>query len=178
MTPREGSLWSPEIKPEVLSPRSILESQAESLREQSGGLLAAELKVSKDTDGAVTLALEMHAPSLQEHRHRVLTARYFAERIYPCHIDANGLRSAEVAHSADEFLELLRQVLHSGEVKSLAQSLISRVSDSRRSASHNGITRRDNGHRRAFRPAWAGVDLENDGGVCVETLYDERSVGD
>src|SRR5258708_4490927 len=112
------NLWSPEIKLGSSSPRDILELQCLALREQSGGLLAAEVREAHDkSEGAIYLIFDIAAPTLGVARHRILTARYFAERIYPCHLDAEGLHSAEVAHSDEEFRELVRQVLHSGEVK-------------------------------------------------------------
>jgi hypothetical protein len=167
------SLWSPEIKAGVLSPRELLDLQALALREQSGGLLSAEVREAHDkAEGAVYLILDMVAANLPGARHRVLTARFFADRIYPCHLDADGLRGAEVAYSETDFRELVRQVLHSGEVKSLALSLIARVRDSNKENAES-LVRRHNGHRRLFRPAWVGVEGDEEHAGTVEALYDE-----
>ena len=173
------SLWPTEIKQGILSPRDILETQAMALREQTGGLLTGEVRENQDkAEGAVYLILEIAAPKLKGVRHRVLTARHFADRIYPCHIDADGLRSAEVAHSDEEFAGLLRQVLHSGEVKALAISLIARVRRERK-AEAPVLDRGHNGHRRLFRPAWIGVETDAEElANAHDALYDERAAGD
>ncbi len=173
------NLWSPEITSEVRSPLVILEQQAAALRDQCAGILTAEVRQAIDkSEGAAYLILDLIAPSLGAARHRILTARYFADRIYPCHVDAEGLRSAEVAHSTDEFRELVRQVLHSGEVKAIAQSLLVRARDERKALPSPGLTRHHNGHKRPFRPAWVGVEVDGDDHLQAELLYDERSVGD
>jgi len=171
MSQRMDSLWSPDIKPGLLSPRDILELQAMALREQSGGTLTAEIRLVHDkAEGAIYLVFDIVAPSLGSDRHRVLTVRYFAERMYPCHLDAEGLDSNEAAYSDEEFKELVRRALHSGAVKSLALSLIARAKEARPSA---GITRRHPAHKRLFRPAWAGVDVNEEHAGTVEALYDE-----
>lgn len=167
------NLWSPEIRPEILSPRDILEMQAVALREQSGGLLSAEVREVHDkAEGSIYLILDMIAPTLNEDRHRILTARSFADRTYPCFIDAEGLRSAEGAHSEHEFRELVRQVLHSGEVKSLALSLIARARDGVPAPVQPRV-RHHSGHRRLFRPSWIGVETDNEFVCAVDALYDE-----
>jgi hypothetical protein len=171
MSQRTDSLWSPDIKTGMLSPRDILELQAMALREQSGGLLSAEIRLAHDkAEGAIYLIFEMAAPSLGKERHRILTVRYFADRMYPCHLDAEGLESNEAAYSDEEFKALVRRALHSGEVKSLALSLMARAKETRPPA---GITRRHPAHKRLFRPAWAGVDVDEEHAGAIEALYDE-----
>jgi hypothetical protein len=171
MSQRTDSLWSAEIKPGLLSPRDILELQAMALRDQSGGLLNAEIRQAHDrAEGTIYLIFDIVAPSLSGDRHRVLTVRYFTERMYPCHLDGEGLDANEAAFSDEEFKDLVRRALHSGEVKSLALSLIARAKEARPST---GITRRHSAHKRLFRPAWAGVDVNDDQAGTVESLYDE-----
>jgi len=173
------SLWSAEIKPDILSPRDILEAQAFALREQTDGLLSAEVRITRDNaEAAVYVLMDLVAPGLNNARHRILSARHAAERIYPCHIDAEGIRSAESAHSDEELRELLRQILNSGEVKALALSLIARAREQQKVDSLP-MSRRHNGHRRLFRPAWAGVEVDGDEStVAFDHLYDERAAGD
>ena len=173
------SLWPTEIKQAILTPRDILETQAMALREQTDGLLTGEVRENRDeSEGAVYLILEVVSPKMKGVRHRVLTARHFTDRIYPCHIDADGLRTAEVAYSDREFIELLRQVLHSGEVKALSISLIARARRDRK-AEIPVVERRHNGHRRLFRPAWIGVETDaEESANASDALYDERAAGD
>jgi hypothetical protein len=173
MSHRTDSLWSPEIQPNVSTPRDILDLQAFALREQTDGLLSAEVRETRDpSERAVYLLLDIVVPSLNGLRQRVMTARHFTDRIYPCHLDAEALRSAEVAHSAEEFRELVRQVLHSGEIKALAQSLISRAKENRKPETPS-LSRFHNGHKRLTRPAWIGVDGEEDADSATESMHDE-----
>ncbi len=155
-----------------MSPRDILDMQAMALRELTGGLLTAQVNLKHDhAEGAVYLIFDLVVPKLQGKRHRILTGRYLDDRIYPCHVDADGLRSSEVAHSDEEFRELVRQVLHSGEVKSLALSLIATAKEEL--PKERVIARHHNGHNRLFRPAWNGVETDEDSNGSVEALYDE-----
>ena len=60
MSQRTGSLWSPDIQPNVLSPRDILELQAAALREQTDGLLSAEVRETRDaSEGAAYFLLDI-----------------------------------------------------------------------------------------------------------------------
>jgi len=167
------SLWSPDIRPGILAPRGILDSQAKALREQTGGLLAGDVRaVFDEAEGAAYLTFDLLVPALHNERHRILMVRSRGDRVYPCHLDADGLRAAEIAHSDEEFQAIIRDVLHSGEVKSLALSLIARARDARRPETPVFV-RRHRGHQRLFRPAWAGVETEEDAGCLVDALYDE-----
>jgi hypothetical protein len=178
MNQNTESLWSPEIKPGILSPRDILDMQAVALREQTGGTLNADVRTAQDqSEDASYVIFDVVAPTLGSARHRILTARYFAERIYPCHVDADGLRAAEVANSDEEFRELVRQVLNSGEVKALCQSLISRSGEIHRNGSA-GITRKHAGHKRLFRPALNAMESDDELNGSVEALYEEAVGGD
>jgi hypothetical protein len=174
------SLWSVDIRPGLLSPLDILETQAFALRDQTDGLLAAEVRTTRDhSEGTVCLLMEIFAPGLDHVRQRVLTARHAPDRIYPCSLDAEGLQSAELAHSDSEFQELVRQILNSGQVKAVALSLIARARERQKAESLPPLQRRHVGHRRQFRPAWAGVEHEGeDGNGAFDALYDERAAGD
>jgi hypothetical protein len=164
------SLWSPDIRPGAPSPREILEAQAFALRDQTDNLLTAEVRTAHDpADGTTFLILDLVVPVLGGTRHRVLTARHLEGRVYPCHVEAEALRGAGAAHSDAEFCDLVRQVLHSGEVKSLALALLARAHVAR-GAEPLVVARRHNGHARR-RPAW--ISFEADGGDDIDALYDE-----
>lgn len=174
MTHRTDSLWSSDIQPDLLSPREILESQADALHDQSAGLLAAEVGIVRLADEpAVYLAFDIAVPALTGSRHRLLVARHPSDRVYPCWLEAVGTTASEKVHSHAEFRDRVRSILTSGEVTSLAQSLIA---DARKVRRFDGITveRRHAAHRRPVRPAWAGVseDEEAADGWTV-AFYDE-----
>jgi hypothetical protein len=135
MTRAAGSLWSADIKPDILSPKHILTLQASLLGEQTKGVLVGELSERKANDSRV-FTLEMFAPAIN-YRHQVLTASHSLNRLYPVHLDADVFRSTRMladiiqgkkhtsrADSDDELVKLIEKVLTSSEVVSLAQSLI------------------------------------------------------
>ncbi|MCE9533617.1 MAG: hypothetical protein K8T89_21200 [Planctomycetes bacterium] len=170
------SLWPPDIKPDVLSPRGILEMQALALREQTDGLLSAEVRsVFDNAEGAVYLIFDIVSSSLRGTRQRILTVRHATDRIYPCYLDAEGLTSTESAHSDDEIKGIVRRALHTGDVKAIALSLLASSRDAAKNNRLSGYTKRHRGHQRVSRPAWIGVEADeefNHNGF-VDALYDE-----
>lgn len=135
------SLWSAQIKPDILSPRQILRAQADALAEQTKGVLVGELLESKREDKEVVLTLDMLAPVIK-YRHRVLSARHSTDLLYPVRLDAEVFRpkglqglslSSEIlggkkpesqADSDEELIKLVEKVLKSSSVVAMAQSLI------------------------------------------------------
>ena len=168
------SLWSTEIQSDVVSPRDILETQAIALRELTNGALSGIVRESHESgQPAVILSFEIVTPGSEHLQHRILAVRHSADRIYPCHIEAAALSFAEVAHSPLEVQELLRQVLHSGEVKALALSLIALVKE-QRSTPPPPLTRHHNGHKRTKRRVWFGYEAQSDDvNSTMDSLYDE-----
>jgi hypothetical protein len=138
------SLWPPEIKPDILSPKLILRTQANALSAQTKGVLVGELSEGKTTPDRIVLNLDMVAPAIK-YRHRVLTATYSLHRLYPVLVDADVFRHKGLtaiamssalsdalagkkpegrADSDEELVTLVAKVLSSPEVVSMAQSLI------------------------------------------------------
>ncbi|MGO9465968.1 MAG: hypothetical protein ACLQVF_17645 [Isosphaeraceae bacterium] len=86
------SLWPEQINPGVLSPKMILNRQANALRVQTKGLLLGELEEGSTEDGkAVIIALSIYAPAL-DYRYRVLTASHSRDHVYPVRLDAEIFR--------------------------------------------------------------------------------------
>ncbi len=163
------NLWSPEITSDFLSPRDILRCQAIALREHTDGLISAEMRFTKDSvEQTIHLALDILDP--EGTRHRILTAHHSEERLFPCHVEAKSSSTAQIAYSDFEFQQLVRQILHSGEVKALVLSLIARVRESH-PMERTPILRHHNGHKRLFRPAWIGVEAEAE--CYIAAMYDE-----
>lgn len=148
--PTVASLWSSDIKPNVLSPFAILDPQAQALTEQTKGLLVGELKVAHDNEKKTTsLTLDLIAPVLNNYRRRILTATYRTDMLYPVMVDADSFRrtarripepagfnpfaspkkAANEASSDEEFQRLVEQVLQSPEVTAVAVSLIAQIND-------------------------------------------------
>jgi len=141
------SLWSPTIRPTILSPFAILDLQARALTQQTNGILVGDVKVAHDEDKKTTyLHLDLIVPALN-YRQRALTAEHAADMIYPVRIDAayfrrglfrpiaalpaifEGRKLETDAASDEEFRHLVEKVLKSDEVTSLALSLIARAND-------------------------------------------------
>jgi hypothetical protein len=138
------SLWPPDIKPTTQSPFAILDLQARALTQQTEGVLAGDLRVAKDDQGRTTLYLDMVVPALGGYRQEVLTATHKTEQVYPVRVDAacfrwiavlatvpglSGKKPENEAASDEEFRRVVEKVLHSDEVKSVAQSLIARSNE-------------------------------------------------
>jgi hypothetical protein len=156
MTTAIGSLWSAEIKPDILSPRHILTIQANLLGEQTKGVLLGELSERKTEDKRVVFTLDMFAPAIK-YRHRVLTASHSIGLLYPVLLDAEVFRrpperglfgaypvppraitpkSESQADSDDELVKLVEKVLTSSEIVSLAQSLIALSNEAETSSNY------------------------------------------
>jgi hypothetical protein len=173
MTHRTESLWSLEIQPEIQSPNEILETQADLLRTQTEGLLAAEVGITREADEpAVCLTLDIAVPGLAGSRHRLLTARHPSARVYPCLVETQLLALADVAYSHEEFRDTVRQVLQSANITSLVLSLMTEAKKTRRPTGTSSA-RRHPGHKRLYRPAWIGVGSEEENEAWAITFLDE-----
>jgi hypothetical protein len=147
------NLWSDDIRVDVLTPLVILRSQASLLRQMTKGILEAEVTTATSDSGAVQHQLDLIAPALNRYRHRVLIAKHERDQVYPVIVEAECFQpktaSQRVALSmstlgtgtpgdwrpkADteqEFIDLVGKALHSGEVRSIIQSLIARSNEQR-----------------------------------------------
>jgi hypothetical protein len=163
------SLWSPEIRPTVRSPFAILDDQARALTSQTEGILVGQTRVTHDEDRANTeVHLDIVVPALNNSRHRILTARYRTDLVYPAWIDADCFRRPAIvpggpvgaswprgkppkepneAANDEEFRRLVEKVLKSDEVTSLATSLIARVNDVDRQRQQQAETPPEDGDR-------------------------------
>lgn len=144
------SLWPDEIRPEILSPMTILQAQAKALATQTGGVLLGEVKREEGEGNKVTLAFEFVVPALDNYRRRILNVVHDKDSAYPAVVDAEIFRSstahviktfleenigvsegkfANRADSDQEFIEIFKKVIQSPPVLSSASSLIARANE-------------------------------------------------
>jgi len=142
-------LWSDDIKVDVVTPLAILRAQVGSIQRKTKGLLQAEVTTTTSDAGWVRHQLDLIAPVLDGYRHRLFAATHEKDLVYPVKIEAECFRPESpedfaqlfsavtkfqkderpTAQTEQEFIELLSQVLHSGEVRSIIQSLIARSNE-------------------------------------------------
>jgi hypothetical protein len=143
-------LWSDDIKVDVVTPLAILRAQTGPIRRKTKGILEAEVSTITSEAGRVRHQLDLIAPVLDGYRHRLLAATHEKDLVYPVTVEAECFKpaptfggSGEVlssitlpkpdwrprAYTEQEFIDLVSKVLHSGEVRSLLQSLIARSNE-------------------------------------------------
>jgi len=145
-------LWAEDITVTVLPPLAVLKAQEGLLAQKTQGLLQAKLTCT-ESDKLVQYQLDLVAPSLNFYRERLLTATHEKGRYYPVVITAecflpkagtfspiseltavavrtmNPSLDQRRAATEEEFIRLVREVLHSADVRSLIQSLIARINE-------------------------------------------------
>jgi hypothetical protein len=159
MTPTIPDLWSEDITVNVLPPVAVLRALEGLLARKTQGLLQAKLTTTA-TDRLVQHQLDLVAPALNFYRERLLSATHDRDMVYPVLVTAACFapRSPNPPHwlapmtqavtavseflerpaanqreatTQEEFIDLVREVLHSAEVRSLIQSLIARSNEVR-----------------------------------------------
>ena len=144
-------LWSDDIKVDIVSPAAILRAQTGPISQRTKGLLEAEVTTVTSDSGRIVLELDLIAPVLNGYRHRLLAAYHEKDLVYPVKVDAECFQpqtsedhgafraaaaeaktdSRPIANTEQEFINLVSRVLHSGEVRSIIQSLIARSNERR-----------------------------------------------
>jgi hypothetical protein len=166
MTTAIPDLWPNDIKAEVLPPIAVLKVQEGLLARRTQGLLQAKLTTTA-TENLVQHQLDLIAPSLNFYRERLLSATHDRVMLYPVIVTAGvfgpkpetpkgllGLTTPVVesiiqrmsdlgltqrrAATDEEFVQLVREVLQSEEVRALIHSLIARISQDRGERLGNG----------------------------------------
>src|SRR5260221_6227988 len=144
-------LWpTAALKTDVLTPIAILRTQATRLSQKTQGLVVSEVTVTTGENDQVILGLEVIAPALNNYRYRLLSVQYGTGEIYPVRVSARVLRITEtvrsllpyqadqkiekpveqkMAHSDNEFIRIVTEVLQAPETVALLQSLIVRSNE-------------------------------------------------
>jgi hypothetical protein len=130
-------LWTDDITVDIVTPLAILRAQSQGLERRTKGLLEAEIN-SQEKENEIVHWLDLVAPALG-FRERILTATHVRNRVYPVTLEARCFaknpkqftveETRRAAVSQQEFIELLAQVLRSGDVRSSIQSLLARSND-------------------------------------------------
>ena len=123
-------LWSDDITVDVLTPLAILRAQVQGLERRTKGLLEVEIN-SQEKDREVEHWFDLVAPALG-FRERILQVIHGKFMVYPVRLFAEGLdQGSGTAMSQEEFVNLLRKVLRSGQVRASIQSLIARSNETK-----------------------------------------------
>lgn len=159
-------LWSDDIRVDVLTPVVILRSQAQLLGQKTQGILNAEITTTSQEKWRQH-QLDIIAPLLNGYRATLLTAKHERLMVYPVLVRAKcfipreevqalfpqsitmstimkGLMTNEPppdqreASTQDAFIELVRQVLQSDDVRAMIQSLIARSNEANNSERPEG----------------------------------------
>jgi hypothetical protein len=137
------NLWPDDISIDVLPPLALLRTQASLLNKITKGILEAEVTTATNHESeAVQHQLDLIAPALDGYRYRLLTAKHQKDLLYPVTVEAACFPPVEdeyigedsysrQADTQQEFMKLVGQVLRSGEVRSVIQSLIARTNEER-----------------------------------------------
>jgi hypothetical protein len=126
-------LWSDDISVDVLTPLAILRAQVQGLERRTQGVLEVQISsVPKGND--MEHWFDLVAPALG-FRERILNATHAWDRVYPVKVEAACFAAkgklTQTALSQEEFVDLIREVLRSGEVRSSIQSLIARSNEAK-----------------------------------------------
>lgn len=157
-------LWPDDIKIDVLPPLAILKAQEGSLTRRTQGMLEAKLTTMESGD-LVQHQLDLIAPSLNFYRERLLTATHNRLKPYPVTVEAVCFREKPKTHrealilqtkdpldqllpvqeaaTDEEFVQLVRRVLRSSEVRALISSLIARINQNNLEHHGNGAVEQE-----------------------------------
>ena len=152
-------LWSEDIKVNVLPPIAVLKTQEGLLARKTQGMLQAKLTTT-ETETLVQHQLDLIAPGLNFYRERLLSATHDREMPYPVTVTAEAFAphplnvvqavGAAIKRSVDpaviqrraatdeDFIRLVREVLHSEQVRALIHSLIARINEQKADQLGNG----------------------------------------
>jgi hypothetical protein len=133
------NLWPTNLKSDILLPEAIIRTQAGALARMTRGVLEGAVSIGQgggEEEPYSTIRLDVIAPALDSYAHEILTAYHRHDRVYPvsvraeCYEFPSGSYSQKApnrereAADDDELFGILREVLHSKEVRSLLLSLI------------------------------------------------------
>jgi len=149
-------LWADDIKVNVATPLMILRTQEGLLAQKTKGILRGQVATTT-TDKWIQHQLDLIAPALQNYRITLLRASHHKDAVYPVYVEtfrvsperdiagpvaafagtASAIQTAmnmklpegEPAHSEDEFIQLVRKALQSGDARAVIESLIARSNE-------------------------------------------------
>lgn len=158
MTTKIPDLWPEEIRADVLPPLVILRAQASFVEQKTKGILEAEVTTT-EAEQWVYHDLCLIVPAMNRYKIGLLGAWHRSKAIYPVYIIADLAENTPAsemipsrvqmqmqlpcspcpefsrsAHTQEEFITVVRDILQSGKVRAIIQSLLARSQeiDSRR----------------------------------------------
>ena len=149
-------LWPSEASAlDVLSPLAIARFQASQLRQRTGGLLEAEVQLSGESSKWNQASFDVIAPPLDRYRMELFRMGYSGQKPYPVNVYSENLCGEAVhsgflwadpgtdeftpepdydhavASSQEEFIQLLTLVFASRRTRSILQSMLARINETR-----------------------------------------------
>lgn len=146
-------LWPDDIHADVLSPAMVLHAQVEALAKKSGGILRVDVRTDMNQE-KIELSLDLIAPAVNDYRITLLKVWHDPDMVYPATVKSRGLLPAQArrgempqiplmaypphessmpdertAETQEEFIKVISDILRSGWVRSLIQSLIARSNE-------------------------------------------------
>ncbi len=119
-----GDLWPNDlVKPVHSSPIAIMKEQALRLGAKTGELVQGDVRPEMD-DRWVNLIFEVVMPLLENYRFKVFKDAYPADKVYPLHIYVPGNPTPIEIKDVDEFIQNLKTILNSDNVKNMISSLV------------------------------------------------------
>jgi hypothetical protein len=132
-------LWPKDIEyTELRAPATIIKEQASLLGQKTKNLLKAEVLFSKtlETQDSFYYTFYFVAPTLNNYRYKLFTISH-GIKLYPVEINIDYDINAEispqekdgnlVAHSEDEFLEILHKIFNADTTKQIMKSILAQT---------------------------------------------------
>lgn len=117
------SLWSIPAADNIRAPLTIMKEQATALTQQTKGSLVGLVETTSYDTGDLAISLSIQVPSLNNYKYRLMTYRQ-PITMYPGRLIL-GLKPQFIEVKDEQgFLEALKDLLASDEVKRLVSSLL------------------------------------------------------
>jgi hypothetical protein len=145
-------LWPDDIRADLRTPLAILRAQGNLLVRRTQGILEADVLTAQN-EGSVQHNLDVIAPGVGYYRKTVIAARHQYDLPYPVTVISEAFvpkrefpavpspavvrslvlgaapENEREAATQEEFINLVREVLQSGYVKAIVQSLVARTNE-------------------------------------------------
>ncbi|MFD2265247.1 hypothetical protein ACFSM5_20255 [Lacibacterium aquatile] len=120
------SFWNIPNVQEIKTPLSLLREQSSILYEQTEGRLIGETQAVGTGDNII-IDLKIIVPALNKYTYTVLQYKQQAILLYPGKLISNLHRESYEINSEENFIEALKYILSSKEMKTLLLSLLSQA---------------------------------------------------
>lgn len=119
------NLWGKFDLEKIKTPKAVLREQAELLSSMTKGLLQGYVDDrSRGEKFRINLGIEV--PALNNYRYLILEVNY-GIAFYPLEVESNIADNCYECASEEDFVDVLKQILSSDDVKNVVRGLISQV---------------------------------------------------